>query len=333
MRFGSLVALVVLWMVVSAAPALADPPGPTDYLSEVTEIEPAVPGIDVEIIGGDSFVMLTVADGVAVDVVGYSGEPYLRFLADGTVEENRRSPSKYLNEDRYAETVMPDDADPSAVPEWVAVATDGSYAWHDHRTHWMNDVPPPGRGPGDQVAEGVVPLFVDGVEVDVTVISVWQAPPSSVPVVVGLTVGLLLASAAVMSRGKLATGIIAMLAAGATVVGSVAYLSMPPETVPPWSLWAFPATALVVVVVVLVGAERSNFVARQEKLLLLVAALELVGWGVAHWSWLWPALLPTSLPFWIDRLVASTTLVGAIGAAAAVLLAVAAPQRRWSLRS
>ena len=72
--------------------------------------------------------------------------------------------------------------------------------------------------------------------------------------------------------------------------------------------------------------------ARQERTLLLIAALELVGWGVAHWDWLWPAILPTSLPFWVDRLVASTTLVGALGAAAAVIVAAAAPERSFSLR-
>lgn len=325
-RFAVLITFGLLWLTFGTAAALADPPGPTDYLSEVTEIEPVAPGIAVEIIGGDSFVLLTVDPGTAVDVVGYAGEPYLRFGPDGTVEENRLSPSKYQNEDRFAITDMPADADAAAAPEWVVVAGDGSFAWHDHRTHWMNEVPPPGKAPGDTVVEGVVPLLVDGAEVDVTVVSVWQRPPSSLPVALGFTVGLLLAYAALRRRDGLA-GLVTALALAATTTGGLAYLSVPPETAPPWSLWVLPVTATALSLSVLIGGSRSEFVARQQRTFLLISSLELAGWGVAHWDWLWPAVLPTSLPFWMDRFVASTVLVSALGAAAAVVGAAAAPVR------
>ena len=325
-RFAALVVFGLLWLTFGVAAALADPPGPTDYLSEVTEMEPVVPGITLEIIGGDSFVLLTVDPGTAVDVVGYAGEPYLRFAPDGTVEENRLSPSKYQNEDRFAITDMPADADAAAAPEWVVVAGDGSFAWHDHRTHWMNEVPPPGKAPGDTVVEGVVPLLVDGAEVDVTVMSVWQRPPSSLPVALGFTVGLLIAYGALRRRDNL-VGLVTTLALAATMTGGIAYLSVPAETVPPWSLWVLPATAAVLSASVLVGRSRSGFAARQQGTLLLIATLELAGWGVAHWGWLWPAVLPTSLPFWLDRFVASTVLLSALGAAAAVVGAAAAPTR------
>ena len=319
-------------MMTGLVAAVADPPGPTDYLSEVTEIDPPVAGIAVDIVGGDSFIVLTVDPGVRVDVVGYSGEPYLRFLEDGTVEENQLAPSKYLNEDRYAIAEQPPEADPEAEPVWAVVADDGAFAWHDHRTHWMNDVPPPGRGPGDQVAEGVVPLLIDGAEVDVTVASVWQAPPSSVPVVLGFTLGLFLLYAAVRRRGRVIVGVVASLAVAASVVGVVAYLSVPAETSPPWSLWLFPVTAAALAGAVVFARARGDLDTSRERMLLLVAALELVAWGVAHWGWLWPAVLPTALPFWIDRFVASTVLVGALGAAAAVVVAAAAPERNLRFR-
>lgn len=158
--------LVVVWIGAASPMALADPPGPTDFGSEVVEIEPALGGFEIEIVGGDSFVLLSVDAGVTAEVVGYQGEPYLRFLGDGTVEENAASPSKYLNEDRYAAGALPATANAAAAPDWQVVGRDGSYAWHDHRTHWMNPLDPPGLGPGDQIAEGVVPLVVEGTEID-----------------------------------------------------------------------------------------------------------------------------------------------------------------------
>src|SRR3546814_16610425 len=49
------VALVVAVVLASAAPASADPAGPSDFRSEVTGISPATEGVDAEIRGGDSF--------------------------------------------------------------------------------------------------------------------------------------------------------------------------------------------------------------------------------------------------------------------------------------
>lgn len=318
------------WLLLDVAVAAADPPGPTDYLSEVAEIDPEVAGISIEIVGGDSFVVLTVEPGVTVDVVGYSGEPYLRFLPDGTVEENLLSPSKYQNEDRYGAVAIPDDADASAAPEWVVVADDGSYAWHDHRTHWMASIKPPGKGPGDQVAEGVVPLFVDGVEVDVTVASVWQQPPSAAPLVLGLVVGFLAAAGALRKRGTITNTVIIVAAAGATVTGMVAFFSTPSETGPPRSLWLLPATALVVGLAAQVRS--STLTTASFRTLQLLAVLELLVWGSLHWSWLWAAVLPTRLPFWVDRFVAAGALPAAAGAAVAVLTEALFPARKVSFR-
>jgi len=313
--------LALMWWLLAVSPALADPPGPTDYRSEVVEIEPAVAGIEVEIVGGDSFVLLTVEPGIAVQVAGYNGEPYLRFLGDGTVEENRNAPSKYINEDRFGRAELPDGVDATAVPEWEVVSASGSFAWHDHRTHWMNPAAPPGGGPGDTVVEGVVPLLVDGAEVDVTVVSVWQPAPSLVPVVSGFLLGLVAALAAVRWQ-FLAGSILLGLAAAALVTGGAAYLSVPGETQPPWSLFGFPLVSLLIALAVAYPkwwGRWGEVIRRRRSLLVLVAALELMAWGFLHWSWLWRAILPTSLPFWLDRAVAASVLIGAAGVAVAAL--------------
>ncbi len=94
-------------VVAAAAPAAADAAGPSDFRSEVTGIVPAVEGVEAEIRGGDSFLELTVDEGHTVIVEGYTGEPYLRFQPDGTVERNRLSTATYLNDDRKGEVEHP----------------------------------------------------------------------------------------------------------------------------------------------------------------------------------------------------------------------------------
>jgi hypothetical protein len=309
-------AVVSAWaaalLLAPASPALADPAGPTDYRSEVIAVDPAVPGLHAEAIGGDSFLVLTVDPGLTVEVVGYRGEPYLRFLPDGTVERNERSPSAYLNEDRYAEVEIPEGATPDAEPSWVVVATDGSYAWHDHRTHWMNEARPPGRSQGDQILEGVVPLIVNGEEVDVTVISVWEPAPSPLRVALGGIAGIAAVAVAVRFRrlGPAALG----LAAAALVIGLWAFGSVPAETRPSPLMWAVPAAGLVVAVVAVVAARRPGSLASTA---VLLAAAELAVWAMLRWEWLWRAVIPTSLPFWVDRLGTAAVLTGGLGLAAA----------------
>jgi hypothetical protein len=323
-RVAAVVAATGFWLLVGAAPALADPAGPTDYQTEIIGIEPEVGGFSAEMIGGDSFLLLSAEPGVAVEVVGYRGEPYLRFSADGAVEENRRSPTAYLNEDRYAVVDVPPEASPDAEPEWRRVAADGSYAWHDHRAHWMNEVAPPGRGPGDVILEGVVPLVVDGVEVDLTVRSVWQPGPSPVPLVLGGAAGLG-AAIAVRRRGIVAAAAAALgLAAGALVVGLIDFLSVPAETAPSPLLWVVPALAVAASGPVLLGAvwpRRLGLPGSVAPTLVLGAAVVLAVWGVGRWEWLWRAVLPTASPFWVDRLVTVAAAVGGVGAAVEVVRA------------
>ena len=95
-----LLAVVAALLVAGASPAMADPAGPSDFRSEVTGIVPAADGVEAEVRGGDAFLEVRVDEGHEVLVEGYSGEPYLRFSADGTVERNRRSPATYVNDSR-----------------------------------------------------------------------------------------------------------------------------------------------------------------------------------------------------------------------------------------
>lgn len=116
--------------------------GGKGYLSKPHGLKPLLPSVQVSVSNGDEELRLVNRSTQTLFVIGYEGEPYLRFGPNG-VYVNQRSPAKYLNQDRYAKTAIPASADPKAKPEWVKVTAAETYAWHDHRIHWMSTVPPP----------------------------------------------------------------------------------------------------------------------------------------------------------------------------------------------
>lgn len=177
---GILTAMVL--MVLMAGPALADPAVPTNYRSVVNVIDPQPTGVTVEVVGGDAFLSVAAAAGNTVAVPGYFGEPYLRIDEAGLVWLNTKSPARYINQDRFGITDIPDTADAQAEPEWEQVGTGGTFAWHDHRTHWMSpDLPP--TIAGDR-AEVVFPwritISINDVESEVRGELLWF--PSANPV-------------------------------------------------------------------------------------------------------------------------------------------------------
>jgi hypothetical protein len=135
-RGAAAAALAVLCVAAPAALAHEDNP---NYRSEVRAIAPALPGLEARVLNYDDAIQLVYDGERPLVVEGYRGEPYLRFNPDGLVEVNRRSPSAYLNEDRFAKVELPDRADHRARPSWATVAENGRYDWHDHRIHWMGE--------------------------------------------------------------------------------------------------------------------------------------------------------------------------------------------------
>jgi hypothetical protein len=264
------------------------------------------------VIGGDSFLELRVLAPVDVVVLGYEGEPYLRCDADGAVYENLRSPTRYLNEDRYGGREIPADASADAEPAWERVDGDAHYAWHDHRAHWMNPGRPVGRQPGDQILEAVVPITVDGREVAVTVKSTWLPAPSVWPAVLGGLVGAIVFGLGVLLANSRFVGVpLALAAASALVMGWLAYSSVPPEAGASLLLWALPATALVVAAAGAVLLARGPSFAGAA--LMAAGGLELVLWAWLRWDALVRAIVPTDAPEQLDRAVITGALVVGLG--------------------
>ncbi len=157
-------ALGLLATTVATTQAFAHQGNP-DFRSEVTAIDPAVPGLSAEILNYDADIALTNDSDETVLVEGYEGEPYLRFAPDGTVEANLNSPAYYLNTDRYGQAEVPDNAKPDAEPDWKVVAGTGEFSWHDHRSHYMSTSTPPqvtDESRRTKILDYEIPIRVDG---------------------------------------------------------------------------------------------------------------------------------------------------------------------------
>jgi LPXTG-motif cell wall-anchored protein len=102
-----------------------------------------VPGLSLEVLEFADRLLLTNHTGKTITIYGYQGEPYARVLANGTAEQNTRSPATYLNTSFYGNVTVPASASPSAAPHWVVVDRTGQFEWHDHRIHWMSPLTPP----------------------------------------------------------------------------------------------------------------------------------------------------------------------------------------------
>jgi hypothetical protein len=176
----------------------------------------------------------------------------------------------------------------------------------------MQQARPFGLGPGDQILESVIPLVVDGAEVEITVISTWEPAPSPVPAVAGVVAGLALGVAAwFLRRSKFALAIAVPPVVVGLVAGVWQFRSLPPETGPRLVWWALPAIAVVSVGVGLVAAWRSStFLARSA---MLLVGVELAIWGFVKRDGLSAAIIPTDAPQALDRF--ATTLALTSGAA------------------
>jgi hypothetical protein len=173
-------------------------------VSELRGTRPAVSGLELEVVDGDRFLSLRNESGKQVIVKGYEDEPYLRFLPNRVVEENTRSPSKYANEDRYALTPLPPQANSAATPKWRAVSRDGSFKWFDHRIHSMERGTPPqvkDESVRTKIFDWRVPMTVGGAPVAAVGTLEWVPADSS-----GSSTGLIvaLAAAAVLVLAALA---------------------------------------------------------------------------------------------------------------------------------
>jgi hypothetical protein len=176
-----------LALAATIAPVSSAHQGNPNFKSEITSIDPTglADGIAVTVKNFDDGLELVNHSGKVVVVIGYDGEPYLRFSPDGRVEVNRNSPSYYLNEDRFADVEVPERADPDATPEWQEIDNTGVSYWHDHRSHYMGDGIPvqvTDENTATKIFDYKIPLRVDGKPAVAKGTLTWVGSDGGVPV-------------------------------------------------------------------------------------------------------------------------------------------------------
>lgn len=343
-RLAVAAALVLVLLAAGAGTAGADPARPTDFRSRVLSVDPPLPsGVELRVVGGDAFLELTVAEGHTVVVPDYaSGDdteprPYLRFRADGTVEVNDRSAAVSANESRYG--TAGGSTDIGAEPEWRVVARDGRYVWHDHRIHWMLTRPPTAVDADRRVDLGgpegtwTVDLTVDDEPVTVRGELLLLPSPSPVP---WLALGLILAATTVglavlavragrQPSHRALAALLGVSGLAATAVGWAQWQAIPPGAGGSVLTAAVPAVAVLAAVVALVVAAPKVRLAG-----LAVAVAALGGWAFLRREALARAVLPTSIPYGLDR--GATAVASGVALAGIVILVwrppVAAPPVR-----
>ncbi|MEU4158119.1 hypothetical protein [Actinoplanes sp. NPDC026670] len=144
-RLLSTILAVAGAILVPATPASAhagDTTSVSDYRVTVSGLSNPLDGLTVRVVEGGARLELSNDSGRTIEVLGYSGEPYLEIRPDGTYE-NAGSPATYINQTLGGETPIPPAADPTTAPTWRRVSGDTTVRWHDQRTRWTEPAPPP----------------------------------------------------------------------------------------------------------------------------------------------------------------------------------------------
>lgn len=299
-------AAVLVALLATASPASAHVgggPSPSNWRSPVASVHPAMSGVTVRTVDNGDSVEVVNHSSVVVMVLGYDGEPYLRFRPDG-VDENTRSAATYLNRTKDGRTEPPADArDPKAPPSWRKVAEGPKYRWHDHRTHWMQTRPPPvvqaNPSAHQVIAQWTVPMRYGDTEVTVAGTLSWVPGPNPWPSY-GIAAGLALAGAALgwLRRWRVPAVVAVGVLVAADVIHSVGegLSGVSAADIPAWAagVWA--------VVAVLRRSMYAPLI-----LGLLGAVVALVS-GVGDLGVLTHSQLPFTGPTWLARLCVAVAL-------------------------
>jgi hypothetical protein len=318
--------LSFLAFILTAPVAAAEAVRPSNFESVISEIDPPAPQIQVQVLGGDSYLQVTAQPGATVQIPGYDGEPYLRISAEGKVEQNRRSPAVILNSTRGSAmggsggiTAFPSDVSSKAPPDWQLVGSGGKVAWHDHRIHWMVSDPP--VVDDSRVAQDwLVPLTVNNQQVTVTGQLLYSGNTFPWSGLLAVVCAVLAAFLARSGTARLMLLFGASVCAAALSLGGIldtvpAIQSSQPLTATWLPLLLAGISALAAGLAML--AQRLSLQLRM-LILPLVSVATLAGWVAPRVGLIWMPVVPSVFLGWIER--GGTALV--IGIISGVTIAI-----------
>ena len=168
---AAVVAVAVACALPARASAHAGVPAPA-ATSFIARLDSVPLGLEAKVVDGDQRLWLRAQPNVTAVVLGFQGEPYLRFTAGG-IAANTRSPTYYLNRSR---PLVPPHVGAHAAPIWHLVSHARSYSWHEDRLHALAAT---ALAPGSSyVGRWAVPLLVNGKRTQIRG-GLWHADPPS----------------------------------------------------------------------------------------------------------------------------------------------------------
>jgi hypothetical protein len=199
-------------------------------------------GVTARVIDGNRKLELTVVAPRTVTVIGYGGEPFLRFDRAG-VFVNERSLTAVTNKLTRQDAAPA--LDKGAPPRWQLIAQRHRFAWHDHRL-----APAPGpQAASGRVGNWSIPLDVDGRALRVEG-GLWHArgPPLwpwllLLAVAVGAGAALAILAGRSLQRGAAIT---CVAVAGAAFLVAASGFALAPSTGSAWASLALPVVVAVV---------------------------------------------------------------------------------------
>jgi hypothetical protein len=338
-RGGALVSVIAGMLALPAAPALAhgaDAPDATAYRTTVSSISPTAPGLTVRVVEAGARLELVNRTGRSIEVLGYSGEPYLEVRPDGTFE-NTNSPATYLNTTLTGDGTVPAGADPAAPPTWRRVSQDPAARWHDRRTHWLTGGLPPSAAADPshthRLRDWVVPLRDGVTPLEIRGTLDWVPPPE--PAVWWALTLLVAAGTAALTLlrrrlPRLLAGAAAV--AGTTTIGYAVARELDAGATVPGSLLAGLITGHQVPVLVGLGALGAAGLAAARRpaadfALALTGAAVAIFAGLAQAGVFAQAIAPVPGPGWCARLAVLTTTGLGTGLTAAGVIRLRATHR------
>lgn len=306
------VALLALGLPAGASAHGSKTVNALDFEARITSVATGTGGVSATVVDGDRKLALAVRGQRTVVVLGYAGEPFLRFSTKG-VEVNERSPTAVIVKlaKRGSNPVLA----AGAAPTWSQVSAGHRYAWHDDRLG-----PKPGLTYGEgNVAGWTIPLAVDGAPTRIAG-RLWHAKGPGIWVWLALLAAAAVAAVALArKRNSRAVGITAVagavVACASALLVSIALGFTPGK--PASAAWANTAYS---VLVATAGLAALAFASRARQGVAGVVALFSTLAALSHANVLVRGYVIALVPAWIVRTAVATCVCAGVIAVAAGLV-------------